>query len=121
MIITNSIPPIAAPIRCARGLKHRSLTRLGCTDRTAEDKTNTANYQGLRRPGLYVPGSAFRSHQQNAQDADRKYSALAMPAEMNKPHLQSRRALLESFNRGDHQLTNVDAASFREQQDVLQY
>jgi len=56
--------------------------------------------------------------QGDPNEKDFRASALAMPAEMNKPRLQSRRALLESFNRGDHGLTNADAASFREQQDV---
>ena len=45
-------------------------------------------------------------------------SALAMPPEMDKTRLQSRRALLDSFNRGKHQLTSSDAGSYREQQDI---
>ena len=45
-------------------------------------------------------------------------SALAMPPEMDKTRLQSRRALLDSFNRGEHQLTSSDAGSYREQQDI---
>lgn len=51
-------------------------------------------------------------------EKDFRASALAMPAEMDKPRMQSRRTLLDSFNRGDHRLTSTGAASFREQQDV---
>jgi hypothetical protein len=56
--------------------------------------------------------------QGDPNEKDFRASALAMPAEMDKPRLQSRRTLLESFNRGDHRLTSADANSFREQQDV---
>ena len=56
--------------------------------------------------------------QGDPNEKDFRATALAMPAEMDKPRLQSRRSLLESLNRGDHQLTSADATSFREQQDV---
>lgn len=56
--------------------------------------------------------------QGDPNEKDFRATSLAMPTEMNKPRLQSRRALLESFNRGDHHLTSAEAASFREQQDV---
>ena len=51
-------------------------------------------------------------------DKDFRATALAIPSDMDKPRLQSRRSLLESFNRGEHRLTSADAVSFREQQDV---
>lgn len=56
--------------------------------------------------------------QGDPNEKDFRASALAMPAEMDQPRLQSRRGLLESFNRGDRRLTSVEADSFREQQDV---
>ncbi len=45
-------------------------------------------------------------------------SALAMPPELDMPRLQSRRALLESFNHGDRQVASADTSAFREQQDI---
>ncbi len=45
-------------------------------------------------------------------------SALAMPPDLDMPRLQSRRALLESFNRGDRQVASADTSAFREQQDI---
>ena len=56
--------------------------------------------------------------QGDPNDKDFRATALAIPSDMDKPRLQSRRSLLESFNRGEHRLTSADAASFREQQDV---
>ncbi len=56
--------------------------------------------------------------QGDPNDKNFRASALAMPTDMDLPRLQNRRALLQSFSRGDRQLTNTDASSFREQQDV---
>jgi Protein of unknown function (DUF1501) len=56
--------------------------------------------------------------QGDPNEKDFRASSLTMPAEMNKPRLQSRRALLDSFNRSERRLTNAEATSFREQQDV---
>lgn len=56
--------------------------------------------------------------QGDPNDANFRASSLAMPTDMNRPRLQSRRELLESLNRGHASLANLDATSFREQQEV---